>query len=185
MKQKFIKEVKGHFNLRKPKGDKPTDVFFVVRLDGKQYKFSSGMKVYPDQWDSKGQQAIESNTLSKLDNRNNKMLNAKINRIRCYYVDFLKYLCRTEENIPDKGELLRTYIYQEMERSKKNKTDFDAERIICEAFEYYYKYTRQVKSSSLRQYEATLKQFTDYLQEKGLVNDKHVFSQSGLNDFKK
>ena len=184
MKQKFIKEVKGHFNLRKPKGSKPTDVFFVVRLDGKQYKLSSGMKVYPDQWDSKGQQAIESNTLSKLDNRNNKLVNVKINRIRCCYMDFLKYLCGTKEEITDKGKLLRTYIYQEMKQSTKNKTDFDAERIISEAFEHYYKYTKQVKSSSLRQYETTLKRFTDYLQEKGLVNDKRVFSQSGLNDFK-
>ena len=113
MKQQFVREIRGHFNLRKPKGGKPTDVFFVVCLNGKQYKLSSGMKVYPDQWDSKMQQAIESNQLSRLDNRNNKMVNEKINSIRCSFMDFLKYLCTAETETVDIGELLKLFIYKD------------------------------------------------------------------------
>ena len=148
MKQKFIKEVKGHFNLREPKGRKPTNVFFVVRLNGKQYKLSSRMKVYPNQWDSKGQQAIESNQLTKLDNRNNKMLNAKINSIRCYFLDFLEYLCNVEIKDVEIGELLKKYIYKDMKMKKKNDFAFDAESIITEAFDYYYSFVQPTKAST-------------------------------------
>ena len=81
MKQKFFGEVKGHFNLRKPNSDKPTSIFFVVWFDGKQYKLSCGVKVYPNMWDKQSQKAIESNILSKADNRNNKTVNMQINRI--------------------------------------------------------------------------------------------------------
>lgn len=185
MKQKFIKEVKGHFNLRKPKGSKPTDVFFVVRLDGKQYKLSSGMKVYPDQWDSKGQQAIESNMLSKLDNRNNKLVNEKINTIKSDFMDFLQYLCTSLEEPQDLIEILREYIYKNMnKRSKTNKKNVDVESIINKAFEYYYTYISQVKKSSYAQNETRLKLFTTYIQKKNLNNNIEVFSQAGFNAYK-
>ena len=184
MKQKFVREVKGHFNLRKPKGEEPTEVYFVVYLEGKQYKLSSGMKVYPNQWDSIEQQAIESNQLSRLDNRNNKLLNAKINRIRCSFVNFLEYLCRSEVDYNDIGELLKSYIYKDMKQNKRTKTDFDAVRIINDALGHYYSYNSQVKRSTLKQYENLLNLFTDYLEKKNLVNYIDVFTQGGLNDYR-
>ena len=182
MKQQFVKEIKGHFNLRNPKGCKPTDVFFVVCLKRKQYKLSSGMKVYPDQWDSKMQLAIESNQLSRLDNCNNKMLNEKINSIRCSFMDFLKYLCTVETETVDIGELLKLFIYKDMK--KKKKLDFDAERIITEALEYYYTCISPAKKSTKDMNVSKLNQFIKYLKEKDLNNDITVFSQGGINDFK-
>ena len=185
MEQKFIKEVKGHFNLRKPKGEKPTDIFFVVCLNGKQYKLSSGLKIYPDQWDSKSQQAIESNMLSKLDNRNNKMVNAKINSIKSCFLDFLNYLCASLEEPQDLIGVLRTYIYKDMK--KKSNSDckrVDVVRIISNAFEYYYTNISQVKKSSYVQNETRLKIFITYVQEKNLNDNIEVFSQSGFNAYK-
>lgn len=182
MKLQFVKEIKGHFNLRNPKGCKPTDVFFVVCLKRKQYKLSSGMKVYPDQWDSKMQLAIESNQLSRLDNCNNKMLNEKINSIRCSFMDFLKYLCTVETETVDIGELLKLFIYKDMK--KKKKLDFDAERIITEALEYYYTCISPAKKSTKDMNVSKLNQFIKYLKEKDLNNDITVFSQGGINDFK-
>ena len=180
MKQQFIKEIRGHFNLRKPNGCKPTDVFFVVCLYGKQYKLSSGMKVYPDQWDNKIQQAIESNQLSRLDNRNNKLLNEKINSIRCSFMDFLEYLCTVEIESIEIGVILKTFIYRNM----KKKDEFDAEDIISRAFEHYYTVESQTKKSTVKNHRSELRVFINYLNEKGLNKDKNVFSQAGLNDFK-
>lgn len=182
MKQLFLKEIRGHFNLRQPKGRKPTDVFFVVYLNGKQYKLSCGMKVYPDQWDSKMQQAIESNQLSKIDNRNNKILNEKINSIRCSFMEFLKYLCTVEiESVNIEG-LLKLFIYKDMK--KKKNSDFNAECIITEALEYYYTNVYPVKIRTKRNNESKLNHFVAYIKEKGLNGDVTVFSQRGLNDYK-
>lgn len=182
MKQWFVKEIKGHFNLRNPKGVRPTDVFFVVYIDGKQYKLSSGMKVYPNQWDKKGQQAIESNMLSRLDNSNNKKLNAKINRIRCSFVDFLKYLCTVEIESIDVKEVLKLYIYKDMK--KKKNLEFDAERFISDAFEYYFANISMVKPRTRANNESKLNNFVNYIKEKGLNDDILVFSQSGINDYR-
>ncbi|MDQ6236092.1 site-specific integrase, partial [Bacteroides ovatus] len=51
--QIFFNEVKASFNLRKPKSDKPTNIYLVCRIDKKQVKLSTGVKVYPDQWNTK------------------------------------------------------------------------------------------------------------------------------------
>ena len=48
--QIFANELKRHYNLRNPKGEKPTMVFFVVRINNEQVKISVGMKVYPKYW---------------------------------------------------------------------------------------------------------------------------------------
>ena len=37
MEQIFIKELKGNFNLRRPKSTKPTPIYYVVYMDGIQH----------------------------------------------------------------------------------------------------------------------------------------------------
>ena len=36
MEQKFFNEITGHFNLREPKSNRPSSIFFVVSLGKKQ-----------------------------------------------------------------------------------------------------------------------------------------------------
>lgn len=48
--QIFANELRHHYNLRNPKGHKPTMVFLVVRINKEQVKISTGMKVYPIHW---------------------------------------------------------------------------------------------------------------------------------------
>lgn len=185
MKQKFFGEVKGHFNLRKPNGEKPTAIFFVVWLDGRQYKLSCGVKVYPKMWDKQSQKAIESNILSKADNRNNRTVNLQINRINCYFSEFKDYLCKLEEDTIDFGELLKSFIYRDMKKKNSAPTKtVDVERIISNAFDYYYTNISKAKKSSLGQYETRLKLFITYIKEKNLNNCIEVFSQGGFNSFK-
>ena len=45
--QFFANELKCRFNLRKPKSKSPTDVLMICRLEGKQLKLMTGVKVYP------------------------------------------------------------------------------------------------------------------------------------------
>ena len=69
--QFFINEIGCNFNLRKPKSEKPTNVYFVARVRNKQIKLSTGVRVYPDQWNVKKQEAYISCRLTELDNENN------------------------------------------------------------------------------------------------------------------
>lgn len=46
----FFNEVQARFHLRKPKANKPTNIYLVCRINGKQVKLSTGVKVYPEHW---------------------------------------------------------------------------------------------------------------------------------------
>ena len=71
--QVFINEiVKANFNLRQPKSERPTNIYLIVRIiNQKQAKLSTGVKVYPDQWNIKKQEAYISCRLTESDNINN------------------------------------------------------------------------------------------------------------------
>lgn len=182
MSQEFLRERKFHFNLRKPKGERATPIYFVVVIGGKQYKLSTNVKVNPQYWDNAQQIAIISNTISRLDNKNNKIVNDRLEQLKGYYVEFIEYLCNQEETPINIIEVLKTYIYKDMAKSKP--IDINVVRVIQDAFSYYYKVISQVKDSTLMQCEKNLKRFIAYVEEKHLTNNADVFSQVGLNDYK-
>ena len=80
-RQEFV-QVKLHFNLRQTKIDTPTLIYGVYTCNGQQYKVATGLKVYPSQWDSQRQMAVESNLLSRRDNRNNHIINSQIETLK-------------------------------------------------------------------------------------------------------
>ena len=56
--QFFSEELRCRFNLRKPKSKKPTNIYMLIRLNGKQYKLTTEVKVYPVQWNKQKELAI-------------------------------------------------------------------------------------------------------------------------------
>lgn len=171
-KQTFTNEIKGHFNLRKPKGEKPTAIFFVVKLNGKQYKYGTGVRVYPKQWDN-GKARI-SNLQTKQDNKNNAIVNKRLTEVLTIFKDYKQYLCETDQQ-PAPSQL-KSLIYKDM---KKENTI----RIINNAFDYYYR-NRETKESSINVEFGKLKIFISYIKENNLTSDVAVFSQIGINNYK-
>lgn len=104
--QIFINEVRCNFNLREPKGDKPTIVYFVCFINKKQVRISTGYKVYPKQWNKI--QAITSSLLSVLDNANNTILNNKIDEMNIRFVEYINYICNNNTELNSKT--LKQYI---------------------------------------------------------------------------
>lgn len=77
--QVFINEiVKASFNLRQPKSKRPTNIYLIVRINQKQAKLSTGVKVYPEHWNIKKQEAYISCRLTESDNINNTITNKKL-----------------------------------------------------------------------------------------------------------
>ena len=88
--QIFFNEVKASFNLRKPKSDRPTNIYLVCRINKKQVKISTGVRVYPDQWKTKKQEAYVSPRLTELDNINNAIVK---DELYIFIVDFIDFKC--------------------------------------------------------------------------------------------
>ena len=104
--QFFINEIGCKFNLRKPKSEKPTNVYFVARVRNKQIKLSTGVRVYPNQWNVKKQEAYISCRLTELDNENNTIVNEKISKLKLYFSEYKQYLCDHPEEIERRAIIL-------------------------------------------------------------------------------
>jgi len=183
MEQIFIKELKGNFNLRRPKSTKPTPIYYVVYVDGIQHYFATGVKVYPSQWDKKKQIAVVSNTQSKLDNYNNNIVNSKLNLFTQHLSDYKSHLCNNPQDLCRAGELLNLFFYKNT-NMKQNKKGTD---ILVEALEYYYDYIakKPISPNTKRQSEYNLGHYISYIKEQGIRDDTSILTQEAINNYKK
>ena len=179
-KQQFFGEIKMRFYLRSPYSTRPCMIFLGTNIGGKFYRASAQVKVYPSHWDSKRQLAVISNVQSIQDNRNNKIVNDQLSKLRRYFSEFIEYICNND--VDDIGETLKLFIYRDMAKKRK----LDLKQVIAEALEYYHKYVKpSIKDSTKRQNESLLSEFgrfVDSLPEKDKT--MQIFSQKGLNRYK-
>ena len=92
-----VKQVSLNFNLREPKGNKPTIVYCVIKYGIRQFKISTKLKVNSWQWNKKQQIPIITPNMSDEDRNNNMHLLKVISSIRLGYSDYLSYLCNVSE----------------------------------------------------------------------------------------
>ena len=176
--QHFYKEIEAHFCLRTNKTKKPEMIYLIVRIDGKQYKLSCGVKVYPNQW-YKGI-AEESNLLCKRDNANNKIANKKLTEILERFSKFRHSLCSCDNVITDMGKLLKSYIYKKNTNMVKISKSVNVLDLVNEAFDNCYK-TKQTEPQTKADYKRKLKKyFVPYVES---LNDKsvNVLKQEGFS----
>lgn len=177
--QHFYKEIEAHFCIRTNKTEKPEMIYLIVRIDGKQYKLSCGVKVYPNQW-FKGI-AEESNLISKRDNANNKIANKRLTEILDRFSEFRHNLCSCDSIITDMGNLLKSYIYKkDINNINKIKMKENVLDYVNEAFNNYYK-AKQTKPQSIAAYKKKLDlYFFPYVES---LNDKsvNVLKQEGFS----
>ena len=159
--QFFINEIGCKFNLRKPKSEKPTNVYFVARVRNKQIKLSTGVRVYPDQWNVKKQEAYISCRLTELDNENNTIVNEKIGKLKLYFSEYKQYLCDHPEEIERRAIiLLKQYIYKD---TMKKKTEKPATFIMKQIVE-----EKDIVDSSKDQYRFNIDKFKRFLDENSI-----------------
>lgn len=159
--QVFINEIGCSFNLRQPKSERPTNVYFVTRIQKKAIKFSLGVKVYPDQWNLKKQQAYISCRLTELDNENNAIVNRQIEKMKLYFSEYKQYLCEHPEEIEQRAIiLLKQYIYKD---TMKKKTEKPATFIMKQIIE-----EKDTEKSSKFQYRTSIDKFKRFLNANGI-----------------
>ncbi len=87
-----------NYNLRNPKSKRPTIIYAVFRIAGKQYKINIGAKVYPNQWDSRLQMPIIHN-ISNLDVYNNNIVLSQINQTKLVFDKAKSYICNNPHEL--------------------------------------------------------------------------------------
>lgn len=152
--QFFIDSLSYHYNLRQPKSSKPTMVFLVLYIYGRQYKISTGLKVYSKYWSKS--RAIESPKLSLVDNTNNKVLNEKLDLYNRRFIEY-KYLVST-------GQINFGYkeIKQYITTGEILKEEIEHIDICAILLDYLYE-DKSLKQGTKNNYIRFIKKFNLYL----------------------
>ena len=172
-RQIFINQMQCNFNLRQPKANKPTNIYLVVYLNNKQVKLSTGVKVYPEHWNIRKQQAYVNTRLSKLDNNNNTIANDRLSELKDMFLEFKHYLCEHPTDIDNSITILRTRIYKNtMTTEIKKKSATTVMKEIIDA--------KQAASSTKEQQKLNVGKFERYLKENNISN---TWESMNLNTF--
>ncbi len=161
-KQTFVKEIKRHYNLLCPKGDKPTPIIFVVSVNGKQVRFSAGVKVYPNQWI--GERAKDYN-LPQMEIENNKIANNALNLLDAKFAKFIAMVNDGEV------ELTQNNLLAVMGRKVKS-AKADIMKDLYNGVDNSVK-DGDIKESSARVWTLYLNSFEKYLKENEIVLDDY------------
>ena len=172
-RQIFINQMQCNFNLRQPKANKPTNIYLVVYLNNKQVKLSTGVKVYPQHWNIRKQQAYVNARLSKLDNNNNTIANDRLSELKDMFLEFKHYLCEHPTDIDNSITILRTRIYKNtMTTEIKKKSATTVMKEIIDA--------KQAASSTKEQQKLNVGKFERYLKENNISD---TWESMNLNTF--
>ena len=171
-KQAFVNEMTCHFNLREPKAKKPTNIYLVISIEGKQIKFATGVKIYPEQWNKKKQEAFISYRLSELNNNNNIIVNDKIASMKRDFMEYKDYLCENPKKLGSKALLLKQFIYKENMKKDANDSAIKTMKQIVIG--------RQGKESTKSQHISNLNKLERFLDENKIEDN---FKNMNLNTF--
>lgn len=147
---------KAHVNLRQPNGTKPTPLYLVFKLGAKQHKVSLGVKVIPNHWNGKINKALISANLSEIENKNNFIVNKKVNDGFLAHSNLIDYLCSHTEEINNPQKAIKSIFTMAHKTAKKEKLSATL-----------YKALRggNVAESSYDNYNGKLKEFLEWVEK--------------------
>lgn len=154
--QNWFFTTKAHVNLRQPNGTKPTPLYLVFKLGAKQHKVSLGVKVIPSHWNGKINKALISANLSEIENKNNFIVNKKVNDGFLAHSNLIDYLCSHTEEINNPQKAIKSIFTMANKTAKKEKLSATL-----------YKALRggNVAESSYNRYNGILKEFLEWVEK--------------------
>lgn len=139
------------FYLKEPKADKPTPIYLIYRIEGKNFKKSTGEKIHPDQWDFDRQWPINKKKQISL-----KGIEAVLRDIQSKVDNYIT-TCKMNGIEPSFMGL--------NEQFKSNKVitfnDF-VDRYVDNASTIKKKDTKTLRNRTLQAYETTRKYFNEF-----------------------
>ena len=176
-----------NFNLREPKKvSGETNIYAVVKVEGKQIKISLGCKVCAWWWNAKKQIPIIADGMTDKDITNAMQINEKINDVRH---KFYCYLCSGDTiNETTIKEVLTIDTQKDMANKnaippRRTKT---ATKLLTEAFESRYGTQENPKCapSSWKRYNYQLQRFLNYLQLPNVYDSANSLNNKTMYNYK-
>ena len=178
-----------NFNLRRPcDARRATPIYCVVRLDHRQMKLPTALKVYPHHWDDRKQECVVSADMSETERNDNMQANREIFALRCKIDEIISYLC--SGGVMVNADFMERYIRNKLTISKDmaNKNAKPpmrrptASKLITEAFNKMYPLS-STKSGSYRTDKGCLNSFLKYIEDSHKFDTPDLLTQEGLNDY--
>ena len=170
-----------NFNLRQTKKNMPTIIYALFTFRGRQYKVNIGAKVYPTQWNKRKQIATISNGQTRLDNRNNEIVNKKIRSLLAIFEEKKNYLCENLDRIDFLFEEMRQAINPNLKTRytiMKDNNQLSATLILSQMAE------KNIPSENSRKiYLGYVAAFKEYLEAKGISNRLSAINTDVLEDY--
>lgn len=170
-----------NFNLRQTKKNTPTIIYALFTFRGRQYKVNIGAKVYPTQWNKRKQIATISNGQTRLDNRNNEIVNKKIRSLLAIFEEKKSYLCENLDRIDFLFEEMRQAINPNLKTRytiMKDNNQLSATLILSQMAE------KNIPSeNSQKIYLGYVAAFKEYLEAKGIGNRLSAINTDVLEDY--
>ena len=182
----FTNAVTLNFNLREPKKvNGSTNLYAVVKVEGKQLKISLDCKVCAWQWNAKKQIPIIKDGMCQQDIANAMQINEVLNDVRN---KFYLYLCSGDTINESTIKEVLTPIKKDMANKnaippKRTKT---ATKLLMEAFSARYGLLEAPKCAkdSWKRYNYQLQRFLKYLQLPNVYDSANTLSNQTIYNYK-
>lgn len=169
-----------NFNLRQTKKNMPTIIYALFTFRGKQYKVNIGAKVYPIQWNKRKQIATISNGQTRLDNRNNEIVNKKIRSLLAIFEEKKNYLCENLERIDSLFEEMRQAINPNL----KCRSYMEKEKHLSATLVFRKMVDKHMKEDSTKKvYLGYISAFEAFLKDKNIPNSLSIINGDTLADY--
>lgn len=180
MNEQVFLEFTLNFNLRQTRLNKPTIIYALFSFRGKQYKVNIGVKVYPSQWNKRKQIATISNGQTRLDNRNNEIVNKRIRSILASFEENKNYLCEDMERINFLFEEMKQIINPNLKQRNAmgEKEKLSATFILRQMVE---KYIDGENSKNI--YIGYVRSFENFLKTRNILNNVSSINGDTMEDY--
>ena len=159
----------------------PTIIYALFTFQGKRCKVNIGAKVYPAQWNKRRQIATVSNGQTRLDNRNNEIVNKRIRAVLAAFEEKKSYLCENLERMDFLLEELRQAINPNLKTrhaAMKENNELSATLILSRMAE-----SNIASESSKKIYLGYVSAFKEYLEAKGISDRLSSINRDVLEDY--
>ncbi|MBQ9230210.1 MAG: phage integrase SAM-like domain-containing protein [Prevotella sp.] len=165
----YLKELTLNFNLRKPTSKRPTNVYAVVKVCGKQIKIPTTAKINAYLWDSKKQVPMLLNSMSNAERDNAKLVFSIINSFQSAFSDYYCYFYQNFQEITsedvrgffEKNVLSKLIVNKNM--AKNGVPNVTRQKKATNALDKALDiYAKNISDSTLTTYKYNLQNFKDY-----------------------
>jgi len=190
-KIKAINSLTLNFNLREPIGNKETNIYAVIKINKKQIKIATGLKIKSWLWDKNKQMPLIEKCVNLEEIENIIEIFNIIFKFRFAFMNYILYICQkglnaTENSVKEFMFNLKNFDEMNNQNLKKGEGRTPkATNLLKKAFGIYYNQMHTtIRESTKKESEKQLNAFKKYCEE---INKDalSMLSQEGINNYQK